>query len=56
MASAKQQQKVPDDVLLVVRTAQYDGNGRALLSVTVWRISFNPVSPSQQDGALPKSI
>ncbi|HZQ67576.1 MAG TPA: M56 family metallopeptidase [Terriglobales bacterium] len=50
-------QQPPAEMFLVVRTAQYDGMGRALLSVTVWRVSVNPrTAPANQDGVLPKSI
>ena len=54
LAAFPQQQS--GEMFLVVRTAQYDGMGRALLSVTVWRVSMNPQSTSEGNGALPKSI
>jgi beta-lactamase regulating signal transducer with metallopeptidase domain len=54
---AKAQQPPPAELFLVVRTAEYDGMGRALLSLTVWRVSLNPKSmPAEQNGALPKAI
>ncbi len=54
---AKAPQPRPSEVFLVVRTAEYDGMGRALLSVTVWRVSLNPKNmPTEQNGVLPKAI
>jgi hypothetical protein len=54
---AKARQTRPSEVFLVVRTAEYDGMGRALLSVTVWRVSLNPKTmPTEQNGVLPKAI
>ena len=56
LASARPPQQ-PEQMFVVVKTAQYDGRGRALFTLTVWRVSVNPPGVSdQQNGVAPKSI